>query len=274
MQVRLAERLGAPQLASFYGDDATHARFTESPRWRRVYRRLFDRVAAVLAEGPAMAARVEGLGCPPGKLRVVRLPANADVLDRIAPDRAEDFVVVLAGRFTAKKGFGFGIRAFARALRRRAGARLLLVGGGEEEGELRRIVAEEGLGDQVTWAGRQRFEPFMRLVASARLALFPSRTGRHGDSDGGAPVTLAEAQWLGVPAIVSAHDDLPYLAAPGASLVLPTDDLDAWAEALAELYGNPSRLGEMGPAAARFARAEHSPAANMRAREEIYESAL
>jgi glycosyltransferase involved in cell wall biosynthesis len=114
----------------------------------------------------------------------------------------------------------------------------------------------------------------MRLVAGARLALFPSRTGHHGDSDGGAPVTLAETQWLGVPAIVSDHDDLPYLAAPGASLVLPGDDLDAWAEALAELHGDPARLDAMGPAAAQFARAEHSPEANMRAREQIYESAI
>lgn len=218
-----------------------------------------------------MAGRLEALGCPAEKLRVVRLPADADTLERINTRRAEGFLASLAGRFTEKKGFDFGIRVFARALRGRSDARLLIAGGGELEDELRRIVAQERLHDQVRWAGRLPLERFMTAVGGAHVGLYPSRNGRHGDSDGGAPVTLIEAQWLGVPAMVSAHDDLPFVAAPGGSVVLPPDDIDAWAETLLGLYRDRGRLEAMRPAAEAFARAHHSPLANLRAREAIYD---
>ena len=270
-QIPLARELRAPLVASFYGDDATHVRFTRSRRWLSAYARLFAFASAVIAEGPAMAARLEALGCPAEKLRVVRLPADAASLEGIKVRSADGFLASLAGRFTEKKGFDFGIRAFARALRGRSDARLLIVGGGEQEEELRRIAAEERLDGQVTWAGRLPFERFMSAIGRAHVGMYPSRTARHGDSEGGAPVTLAEAQWLGVPSIVSAHDDLPFLAAPGGSVVLPPDDLDAWAEVLLGLYRDRGRLAAMRPAAKAFARAHHSPVANVRARESIYD---
>ena len=272
-QLPLARALGAPLVASFYGADATLNLFTASPRWRRTYARLFDFAAAVLAEGPAMAARLEALGCPPEKLRIVRLPADAEALERVSPRHGDGFVTCMAGRFIAKKGFDVGVRAFARALRGAPDASLLLVGGGELEGELRRAVAEERITEQVRWAGRLPFDRFMAEVGAADLAMYPSRVGPDGDSEGGAPVTLIEAQWLGVPSLVSEHDDLPFAAAPG-SVVLPPDDVDAWAEALAELYEDRARLSSMGKEAAIFARAEHSPAVNLHGREAVYESVV
>jgi colanic acid/amylovoran biosynthesis glycosyltransferase len=273
-QLPLSRALGAPLVASFYGDDATDERFTGSPRWRRAYARLFDFAGALLAEGPAMAARLEALGCPPDKLRIVRLPADAEALERVSPLRANGFVACLAGRFIAKKGFDVGVRAFARALREVSDARLLLVGGGELEGDLRRAVAEERITEKVSWAGRLPFERFMAEVGSAHLGMYPSRVGPHGESEGGAPVTLIESQWLGVPSLVSDHDDLPFAAAPGGSVVLPPDDVDAWAEALAELHEDRARLRSMGQAAAAYARERNSPAANVRDREAVYESVL
>jgi colanic acid/amylovoran biosynthesis glycosyltransferase len=110
----------------------------------------------------------------------------------------------------------------------------------------------------------------MAQIAGASVTVFPSRTAPDGDAEGGAPVTLIEAQWLGVPVLVSGHDDLPFVAAPAGSIVLPPTDVDSWADALQSLYDDPNALEAMGSSASAFARANHSPEANCLAREAIY----
>jgi glycosyltransferase involved in cell wall biosynthesis len=182
----------------------------------------------------------------------------------------DEFRVIAAGRFIEKKGFDTALRAFAKALRGRKDARLALIGGGPLETNLRRIAAEERIGGQVVWRTRLPFHEFMGEIAQARLGLYPSRTAADGDSEGGAPVTLIEAQWLGVPSLVSDHDDLPFVAAPEASHVLPPNDVSAWADHIAALYDAPARLEGMAQAARRFARDLHRPEKNLTAREQLY----
>ncbi|MEJ7753215.1 MAG: glycosyltransferase, partial [Candidatus Limnocylindrales bacterium] len=201
-----------------------------------------------------MASRVESLGCPADKLRVVRIAADQEGLERVRRDKAEHFLAVAAGRLIEKKGFDTAVRAFARALRGERDARLLITGGGELEPELRRLAAAEGITDQVVWGSRLPFVEFMGSIARSHIGLYPSRTAASGDSEGGAPVTLIEAQWLGVPSLVSDHDDLPFVAAPKGSEVLPALDVERWAEALRALYLDPARLDVMAREAERFAR--------------------
>jgi colanic acid/amylovoran biosynthesis glycosyltransferase len=268
-QRKLARSLGVPLVAGFYGYDASLDRVVGSRVWKRRYRRLFDEVAAVVVEGPAMAGRVRALGCPDEKLHVIRLPADARGLGGVSQSAPDTFVVVEAGRFVGKKGFDTGIRAFAKAFRGTA-ARLVMMGGGELEPSYRRFADELGIAGQITWLASLPFLDFMGHIAGASVALFPSRTAPDGDTEGGAPVTLIETQWLGVPVLVSDHDDLPFVAAPDGSLVLPATDVDAWAEALQALYQSPSSLREMGGSAMAFAKAHHSPEANAAAREALY----
>lgn len=274
-QILLARACRAPLIASFYGFDATETRFVASRRWRRAYRRLFRSATALIVEGPAMAARLRALGCPASKLEIVRLPADAESLPA-APKRggSSGFQVAMAGRFAEKKGFDTGIRAFALAFRGVPEASLLMIGGGPLEERYRALVAEEGISDQVRWGGQMPFGEFMSSLAGADIALFPSRTAADGDSEGGAPVTLIEAQWLGVPSIVSKHDDLPFVAAPGGAIVLPPNAPEEWSRALTAISAQPGRLQAMSAAAMRFAREHHAIEANTRQRESIYAAAL
>jgi colanic acid/amylovoran biosynthesis glycosyltransferase len=132
-------------------------------------------------------------------------------------------------------------------------------------------VAEERIGAQVDWGGRLPFDRFMAAVSSAHVGLYPSRAAPNGDSEGGAPVTLIEAQWAGVPSVVSDHDDLPFVAAPDGAIVLATQAVGDWADALRMLYDDPGRLARMSRAAEAFVANRHSPSANARAREEVYD---
>lgn len=268
--VPLARALGIPLVASFYGYDATKEVFRSDRRWRRLYGTLFDRASAVIVEGPAMAQRVQSLGCDEEKLRVIRLPADEAGLRQVNARRGNElFTVVIAGRLVEKKGFDTALEAFARALRGDE-ARLIVLGGGPKEGELRRQAEQLDITSQVEWMGSQPFGRFMAEISRADLALFPSRTARSGDSEGGAPVTLIEAQWLGIPAIVSDHDDLPFVTSREGSMVLPAEDRERWAVEIRSIASDRAALERMSIAARRFAQSNHSVSANLDARERLY----
>jgi colanic acid/amylovoran biosynthesis glycosyltransferase len=269
---RLAQHLGSPLVAAFYGADACAAEFLASSTWRRRYKRLFDMVEAVLAEGPSMAERVAALGCPSDRVHVVRLPADEESLADLTWSPPEDrFRVVAGARFTEKKGFDTAVAAFARGLGDKPDAELVLLGGGELDAELRRLSAGLGVGGRVVFAGLLPHAEFMNAFAAAHVGVFPSRTATNGDSEGGAPVTLIEAGWIGVPSVVSDHDDLPFVAGGEGSIVVSQPTVDAWATVLRELYADRDRLVTMSHAASAFVREHHSPRRNAFERERVYD---
>lgn len=270
--VRFASSIGCPLIASFYGFDATRKAYVESRLWRRRYRTLFSSAAACVVEGPRMAERVASLGCPADKIEVVRLPADEEGLVGIERRPASTFRVVVAGRFVEKKGFDTAIRAFARAFDTDRDAELLIIGSGPLENHYREIARAAGVADRITWTGSLDFSTYMATIGTAHVALYPSRTATDGDSEGGAPVTLIEAQWLGVPSLVSRHDDLEFVSGPGAISLDPKAVAD-WSDALAFLAENPWKLEEMSTLARAFVRERHSLLANVKRREEIYDTA-
>ena len=219
----LARSLGRPLVASFYGYDASRDQYVGTRLWRARYRRLFRDVAAVLVEGPRMAERVAALGCPAEKLHIIRLPADAAGLAGVVRRPADTF----------RRGRGRPVRGEEGLRHRRPGVR-------EGLPRLRRAAAHDGRRassrrstgvwrgtrgsrSRSRWLGSLPFEQFMSQIASASVAVFPSRPAPDGDTEGGAPVTLIETQWLGVPALVSEHDDLPFVTAPSATEGLASD---------------------------------------------------
>lgn len=230
----VAKHTGVPLVTSFYGYDASQLVF-QRPPWTARYQRLFAVVSAVIVEGPAMADRVVRLGCPPEKLHVIRLPFSNVSLDLdVDSDNDRPYAAVLGGRMVEKKGFDTGLQAFAKAFGG-GDERLLIVGDGPQEGRMRQLAAELGLGDRVDFEPPVALPEFAALASRARVAMFPSRTAQNGDGEGGAPLTLTLVQALGVPVVVSDHDDLPFAAAPGTPVV-PAGDVGALAAALRTVY--------------------------------------
>jgi glycosyltransferase involved in cell wall biosynthesis len=230
----VASRADVPLVTSFYGIDAA-AYCYRAGRWKARYRRVFALSGAVLVEGPHMAARIAGLGCPPEKIRIVRLPFAPPGAALDGEPTETDFAACFGGRLVAKKGLDVAIRAFSQAF---AGGteKMLLVGAGPEEERLRRLAVQVGLADRVVFHPPVPIDEFATLVRRAHVALFPSVTAPNGDGEGGAPLAIPLVQFLGVPAIVSDHDDLPWAAAPGTPVV-PSGNIEALAIALSDVYG-------------------------------------
>lgn len=139
------------------------------------------------------------------------------------------------GRLTAVKNHDFLLEVFGLLLQRAPGARLVLVGRGEREDELRSLVAERGLADAVIFYGVT--DDVASVLKGMDGFVFPS----HRE---GLPVALVEAQASGVPCLMSTGVS-PEALMGSSAMRLPLDaGATRWAEALVGLLAAESRRGE------------------------------
>jgi len=211
--LRRGRRPPARLVVNFYGYDATG--LPESvPVWRRRYAELFRYPnLAVVVEGPAMKARVASLGCPGNAIHIVPLclaePAAGWPTTGRGSERRDSRVLGFVGRFVEKKGFVFALRALAPLLAGRHDLRVVMVGDGPERPFIERVIADHGLGDRVTLLGMRPHAHVLAEIARMGALVVPSLTAHDGDSEGGAPTIVAEAQLVGTPVIASDHADIP-----------------------------------------------------------------
>jgi colanic acid/amylovoran biosynthesis glycosyltransferase len=255
----LARKLGVPLLTSFYGVDMwKHPQGVQG--LRRKYAGLFARGDGFLVEGPAARERLVEIGCPAEKVHVHRLgidPAEVPFVERRVGEDGEQRVL-MAARFTEKKGLSYGVDAFCRAAARHSGLRLTVVGDAQHRGEARigrelhALVARHGMGDRVRFTG---FLPLERLDALARehhLLLHPSVHARDGDAEGGHPVVLTRMAASGMPVLATRHCDIPEVVAHGETGWLCAERS---AEELAAVLEEVAAAPELLPAFGRRARA-------------------
>ena len=200
---------------------------------------------AALVGGPRQVAYLRALGF--GRRRVVTGYDGVSI-DRVrklggsAQVAAQDRPFVFVGRFVAKKNIVFLVEAYAR-YRQQAGAsarRLVLVGGGELEAQVRSRIAKLGLDDAVEITGFVDAPQVAAHLASARALLLPSTEEQWG-------LVVKEALALDLPVAVSravgSHDTLVRHGVNG--FVLAPDDGAAWAEAMLALGGDEGRWEAM-----------------------------
>src|SRR5262249_1555851 len=140
------------------------------------------------------------------------------------------------GRFVEKKGFEYGIRAFARALADAAGkARLTLIGGGAREGLLRAEVNRLGIAPHVEFAGGLREQELLDVLGRAHVLFAPSVIARDGNRESGL-VVVKEASACGAVPIGSRHGGIPEIIDDGETgFLVPERDVDGFAARLALL---------------------------------------
>lgn len=213
----LARALRLPMLVSFYGRDMYHHPDGEGGL-ARSYRRVFAEGAGFIAEGPAAREQLVRIGCPPAKIHIHRLGVDLSEipvsLRYIGPDTPVR--VLMAARFTEKKGLPYGVEAFCRVAMTDSRLHLTIVGdadASEAEQRIRlqihELVARSGVASRVTFAG---FLSNVELHAIARehhLLVHPSIRASQGDAEGGHPVVITEMAAAGMPVIATRHCDIP-----------------------------------------------------------------
>ena len=105
-----------------------------------------------------------------------------------------EFVVGHIGRFNTQKNHGYLLRIFAELYKGKPESRLLLVGGGELEEEIKKQAEELGVSGAVVFAGIRKDVP--ELLSAMDVFALPSFFE-------GMPNTVIEAQAVGVPCVIS-----------------------------------------------------------------------
>lgn len=172
--------------------------------------------------------------------------SQALALLQLAPQR---FWYGSVGRLVGIKGYDLLLRAFVPLARELPDVGLALIGSGSEEGHLRALCADLGIGEQVVFCGWR--DDARGLLGAFDVCVFPSREEGFG-------LAIAEAMAAGRPVIASQVGGVPEVVEQDALLV-PPDDEHALTEALRRLHGDAGLRDSMGAALQARWQAKFSP---------------
>ncbi|SET54944.1 glycosyltransferase [Geodermatophilus poikilotrophus] len=160
-------------------------------------------------------------------------------------------VVTVVGHMRIGKGQDVAVRAWPQVLAEHPEARLLLIGNGPREEELRALARDLGVASRVVFAGAR--DDVARILRCTTLVALPTRMEA-------LPTVLLEAAASGVPSVATDVGGVPEVVVDGetgwlvpapAPGVLP--DPGSFATALRDALRDPARLRARGAAARRRA---------------------
>ncbi|HEU4636907.1 MAG TPA: GT4 family glycosyltransferase PelF [Edaphobacter sp.] len=194
--------------------------------------RFCDRVVGICD------ATCENLRNTPGARRekIVRIYNGVDPVVPVSEESRpakKGLILLFVGRLAAIKDLSTLIRATAIAVQRLPDLQLWIVGHGAERDHLDALVAELGVGANVTfWGERLDVAGFFR---SADIYCMSSVSE-------GLPMSLLQAMSVGVPAIVTDVGGMAEVVKnSNAGLTTPVGDPDAMADAIVQLASDPER---------------------------------
>jgi glycosyltransferase involved in cell wall biosynthesis len=150
--------------------------------------------------------------------------------------------VLAVGRLSRYKG----VHVLVDALAQLPQARLLLIGTGECEGELRARAAERGVAARLSFAGELEDADLAAAYASADVFALPSL-----DRSEAFGLVLLEAMRAGLPVVASAIPGsgvVEVVEDAGTGLLVAPGDAAAFARALADLSGDAALRARLGAA--------------------------
>jgi glycosyltransferase involved in cell wall biosynthesis len=238
-----ADRRGIPVVSSFHTDFIAYFRYygiglLEEVGWRYLVW-FYNRCDATYAPSATTVATLQGRG-----IRRVELwergidrhrfsPQHRDERLRRAVSPEGDPILLYVGRLVREKDLADLAAAAEVLAERRQRFRLVLVGSGPMEAELRaRLPAAH-------FAGYQQGEALSRWYASADLFVFPSTTETFGN-------VLLEACASGLPVVAAARGGVQDLVRRGRNgfLVAP-HDIEGLANAVECVIRNPAYAAEL-----------------------------
>jgi glycosyltransferase involved in cell wall biosynthesis len=261
--------LGGDGPAIVHTEHNVWGRYRPLTRWAN--RATFGRNRAVIAVSAGVAGSIRS----PRHVDVVLHGVDATATRRDPGARRrgreslgladDDPVIGTVGNLTRKKDHETLLRAVALVAENVPEMRLVLVGSGPLDADVRRLVAALGLADAVVLTGSRDDVP--ELLPAFDVFALSSRFE-------GLPIALLEAMATGLACVATTVGGIPEVVTDGDDGVLvPPADPDRLAAALVALLRDPGRRAELGCRAR--ARAEQfSIASAVRRIERVYDEAL
>jgi len=197
--------LGVPVVHTFHG--IHYFRYGKVTRWIYFnFERLMSQFTRLVINVSASQQK-EGVGLklfPREKARVVENGMRVSSVKLAKKERRKirerwgigekDFMAVVLARFDPIKGHARLVEILPVILAKVPRLKVVLVGDGEEEDKIKRLVQELGVSNAVVFAGRQN-DPF-QILSSAEVLLHPSYHE-------GLPLSPLEASALAVPVVAA-----------------------------------------------------------------------
>lgn len=158
------------------------------------------------------------------------------------PQRTEDkvFTVLAVGSLRQEKGFSVLVQAFSQFVENTgADAKLVIIGKGSLEKDLKSQAVSAGVAEKVIFAGEQSEEQVADWQKRSHIFTMSSI------SEGG-PFVLLEAMAAGTPVVATSVGCVPDVLTNGThGLIVSPSDADALSQALITLYSDPEKRQAM-----------------------------
>ena len=288
--VRAARALGIPlvyEIRAFWEDAAVgngtgRVGSLKYRLTRELENRAVSAADAVMTICHGLRDDLVGRGVPAGKIGVMPNgvdltlfgdppPRDADLASQL--HLGEGPVIGFIGSFYDYEGLDDLIAAMPDLLCRHPGARLLLVGGGPIEDDLRARVAASDVGFAIHFAGRVPHDQVERYYSLCDVMAYPRKRSRLTDLV--TPLKLLEAMAQGrivAASDVGGHRELMVDGLTGK--LFPADDPAACAAALADLIDARDAWPAMRDAGRAHVAAHHDWARNVRRYQDVYQALL
>jgi colanic acid/amylovoran biosynthesis glycosyltransferase len=265
-------KTGLPLVTTFYGEDISALPRCE--RWRRAYAQLFAEGDLFLVEGPYMQKRLCEIGCPSEKASIQRIAVQMDrypFRHRLPKGKGETVRIFFCGSFREKKGLVYALDAVRRVHERFSNLEFRIIGDGELRPQVEQAVDRFQMHSYTTLLGFQSHQRMIEEMNAADIFIHPSVTAENGDSEGGAPTTILEAQACGLPVVSTTHADIPNVVTPGESALLaPERDAETLSDHLCTLLSEPECWGKMGMSGRAFVETNHNIDTEVKSLEDKY----
>ncbi len=235
-----------PLVISVWGSDVYEFPAT-SPLHAWLIRRNLGRSDLVLSTSRAMARHVTRYTMREPRVTPFGIDLEVFRPRKVAtPFGPEDIVVGSVKSLAPKYGSEYLVRAFALAKRRlpTAPLKLLLVGGGPQQAQLRRVASALRLDRDVTFTGPVAHGqvPDYQNMLSISVSVSTADSESFG-------VAVLEASACGKPVVVSSVGGLPEVVEDGVTgIVVPPRDPERTADAIERLASDPELRARMGAA--------------------------
>lgn len=244
---------------TFYGTDVLSTKGSGKTKWAK--RWAVAHATRAFGFSNSTKRRVaEHLKLPEEKLAMVYYPLpdefprgkQEEVLElkKRFGIKESDFVVLFVGHLVRRKGPEDLIHALAKV--GNPNVKLLFVGKGPMEHELKLLTESYSLQDRVIFAGEHVAIPFFDL---AQVVSMPSFFDKADGDIEGLGIVFLEAEERGIPVIGTDSGGVSEAIDNGRSgFVVPERDVDALAEKITLLANDPKLCKSMGEAGIRFAK--------------------
>lgn len=252
----IAKKIGKVKKIIFYTADYAHQRF-ENPLMNWVYH-AFDRFGIKNADqvwnsSTRIVEQRKKQGVPAEKLFLVSSAPAFESAKRLPYSEINKQDLVIVSHLTKALGFRLIFKAVKNLSQKYQDLRLLIIGGGPDEEELKNMVRELGLSEKIIFLGRMSHEKVLDVLSRSAVGLAPYTEAqpwtRFGDS-----MKVREYLACGLPTIMTAvpstADDVEK---NNAGLVIDLKQ-EALEEAVDFLFSHPNDYLKMRENAIRLAR--------------------